>query len=265
VPTHTHYSNAETVTYARMALDHPRMRSDVKVSAMTGYAAFGKNYAFTKPTGSFKPLAAKDEELEKMFHSLKDTNPLRSIGGHAPRGHFGEVPSLATLKTCIHAKIAETWGAYGYVTLRQRLFDVANHEGYVHKEDVKTIFRDQLGLTPEEVPDEYLDVYLSQHATMKKTELKIGNFMTSLRPVLQQKEKRRVLEAFKALNPVNGEIRLGDWLGQLQDDELRATVVAAFGAQDEEQVGGMAVNDQVFMELFADIAPFIAIDPLIAG
>jgi len=67
------------------------------------------------------------------------------------------------------------------------------------------------------------------------------------------------------LNPVNGEIRLGDWLGQLQDDELRATVVAAFGAQDEEQVGGMAVNDQVFMELFADIAPFIAIDPLIAG
>jgi len=263
VPTHVHYSNAETVTHARMALDHPRMRSDVNHSAMTGYSAFGRNSAFTKPTGHAS-MAAKDEELEKMFHSLKSTQPLRSIGGHQPRGVFAEVPSLATLKTFVHAKIAEAWGAYGYVRLRQRLFDVANHEGYVHKADVVTIFRDELAMSPEEVPDEYLDTYLTQHATMKKAELKIGNFMTSLRPILPQKQKRRVLEAFRALNPNGGEIRLGDWLSTLQDEDLRATVVAAFGAQEEEQVAGTGVNEQVFMELFADLAPFIEVDALLA-
>lgn len=264
VPTHTHYSNAETLTHPRMCLSDPRMRSDLNASACGGVNAFGKHGEFSKNVLEFTRGLAKDEECEQMFHGLKGTNPLRHVGGHAPRGPFSATPSLATLKSSVHAQIAETWGEHGYVTLRQRLFDAGDHEAFVHKQDVVTIFRDQLGLSAQEVPDAMLDVYLGQLVTMKKAELRIGALMSSLRPVLPQKEKRRVLEAFKALNPVSGEIRLGDWLSQLQDDALRQTVVSAFGARDEEQVAGTALSEQVFMELFADLAPFMDIGALIA-
>jgi len=262
-PTHAHYSCVEPVTHARMALDDPRMRSDVRASAASGVNTFGKNSEFTKPLLEFNRGLAKDEELETMYNGLQSSQPLRHIGGHQPRGPF-EVPSLATLKTQIHSKIAEVWGAYGYVMLRQRLFDVGNTEGFVHKDDIVTILRDELGLDNQEVTDIALQVYLGQLATMKKTDVRIGAFLASLRPVITQKQKRRVMEAFKGLNPTNGEIRLGDWLAHLQDEDLRATVVTAFGAQDESQVAGTAVTEPVFSELLADLAPFLDVEALLA-
>lgn len=263
VNAHAHYSNADTITHARMCLADSRMRSDLKASAGTGVHSFGKNAEFTKPILEFTRGLGKDEEMQDMFHGLKYTQPQRSSGGPQPRGP-SEVPSLTMLKTTLHDKIAQVWGAYGYVALRQRLFDVGDHEGFVQKAEVVSIFREQLGLDPQEASDAALDVYLSQLVTMKKTELRIGSLMSSLRPILAQKEKRRVLEAFKALQPVNGQVRLGDWLSQLQDNELRATIVSAFGAQEEEQIVGMPLTEQVFLELVADLAPFMDIGAVLA-
>lgn len=263
-PTHAHYSNAETMTHARMSLADPRMKSDLKATAASGHGAFGKNSEFSKPVQESIRGMAKDEDLDQMFHGLKGTEPTRHVGGHQAAGPFAGMPSLATLKAVITSKIAEVWGAYGYVMMRQKLFDVADHEGFVQKADVVTIFRHELGLSTQEVPKEALDVYLQQHITMKRTELRIGALMSSLRPVLPQRERRRVLEGFKALGPVNGEVRLGEWLRRLQDDDLRATLITAFGAQDEAQVEGMPVSEQIFTELFADLAPFIDISALLA-
>jgi len=262
-PTHIHYSNAETITHARMSMADPRMKSDLKGSAPSGVSAFGRNSEFSKPVHESIRGLAKDDDLENMYNGLKGTDPARHRGGHAPAGHFGEVPSLATLKNAINNKIADTWGAYGYVRLRQCLFNCADHEGFVQKADAVTVFRQELGLPAEEVSDEALETYLEQHVTMKKTELKIGALMSSLRPVLPQREKRRVLEGFKALGPVSGEVRLGDWLGRLEDEELRTVLVTAFGAQDEQQVAGMALSEPIFTELFADLAPFVDIGGLL--
>lgn len=39
---------------------------------------------------------------------------------------------------------------------------------------------------------------------MKKNELRVGSFVTSLRPNLSLKDKRRVLDAFRTLGPVDG-------------------------------------------------------------
>lgn len=264
-PSHAHYTNMEPVTHARMCMDDQRLKSDVKVTAANGVNAFGKNAEFTKPLLEFTRGLAKDEELDLMFGGLQKSQPLRHIGGHVPRGPFAEIPSLATVKVAMHAQIEQAWGPFGYVLWRQRLFEVGDQEGFVHKEDVTTIFRDEMGLDPQQVSDAALDVYLSQLATMRKADMRIGAVIASVRPVIPQKQKRRVLEAFKAMRPVNGEIRLGDWLSQLQDENLRATVVRAFGAQDETQVEGLTVSEPVFTELLADLAPFMDVEALLVA
>jgi len=263
VTSHTHYSNAETITHPRMCLSDPRMRSDLQASACGGINAFGKHGEFTKAVGGCTMGLAKDEELNKMYDTLKETNALRQIGGHQPRGPFAAVPSLASLKSAVHGRVRDTWGDYGYVVLRQRLFDVGDNEGFLQKSVVATIFREQLGLPADEVPDVMLDVFLGQLVTTKQTELRITALLTSLRPVLPQKEKRRVLEAWKAMAAAGGEVCLGDWLGLLADAELRAMVVGAFGAQDEAAVANMAVSEQVFVELLTDLAPFVDLGGLL--
>lgn len=260
---HTHYSNVEGITAHRVALADPVMRNDMKVTAPGGARAFGKNSDFSKPVAEFTRGLAKDEELASMYEGLKGTQPLRNLTGGEPRaGAFATVPSLTALKGFIHSRISEVWGAHGYIVLRQRLFDCGDHEGFVSKADVTEILRDQLAVTEQEVPVEMLETYLKQQITMKKTEMKIGTFMSSLRPVLPPKDRRRILEAFKTLES-DGSVRLGDWLGRLQDAELRSTLVAAFGAQDEELVADMPVTEPVFLEVLSDLAPFMNIEALL--
>merc|ERR1719512_704136 len=99
---------------------------------------------------------------------------------------------------------------------------------------------------------------------MKRTELKIGQFMSSLRPSLPQEEKRRVLEAFNAMDPLGGSVILGSWFQRLQDPDLKATIIKAFGANDESEVSDMPVTEQVFLELLSDLAPLMDIGPLLA-
>mmetsp|Transcript_9862 Transcript_9862/g.26768 ORF Transcript_9862/g.26768 Transcript_9862/m.26768 type:complete len:448 (-) Transcript_9862:119-1462(-) len=261
---HIHYSNAEGITAHRVALADPVARNDMKVTAPGGVSAFGRNTEFSKPVSEFTRGMAKDEELASMYEGLKGTQPLRHLKGGEPRaGAFAAVPSLAALKGRIHSKIAEVWGAHGYIMLRQQLFDFGDHEGFVSKADVTAVLRGQLGLAEQEAPSQMLEAYLDQLVTMKKTELKIGSFMSSLRPVLPPKERRRIIEAFRVLES-DGSFRLADWLGRLQDAELRSTLVAAFGAQEEEQVADMPVTEPVFMEVLSDLAPFMNIEALLA-
>jgi len=260
---HTHYSNIEGTTAHRVALADPVSRNDMKVTAPGGVRTFGKNSDFSKPVAEFTRGLAKDEELASMYAGLKGTQPLRNLSGGEPRaGAFATVPSLASLKGIIHQKIEQVWGAHGYVALRQQLFDCGDHEGYVAKADVARVLREQLGLTEEEVPAEMLEVYLGQQVTMKKTDMKIGTFMSSLRPVLPSRERRSVVEAFRALES-GGSVRLGDWLGRLEDASLRSTLVAAFGAQEEELVADMPITEPVFLEVLSDLAPFMDIEALL--
>jgi len=261
---HTHYSNMEGTTQARLDLGDPVGRSNLKVTAVGGVRAFGKHREFTKPVDKMMRGMAKDEEVASIFEGLKHANPLRVLQGSEPRaGAFATVPSLASVKTAIHDRIGQAWGSHGYVMLRQRLFDYGDHESFISKADATSVFRDQLGLTPDEVPDQMLDAYISQLVTMKKSELKINTLLSSLRPVLMQKDKRRVIETFKAMD-THGSVRLGDWLSRLTDDNLRKIIVAAFGAQDEEMVTDMPLTEAVFLEVLSDLAPFMDIQALLA-
>jgi hypothetical protein len=267
VDTRVHYSKIEPVTHTRMALADPKMGNDIQVSPQSGFAAFGKSTEFTKPVLEFTRGLSKDDELASMYEGLKSTAPLRTVQGTLPVGApFAGVPSLAALKDAIHTRIGQVWGPHGYVMLRQQLFDSGDHEGFVSKDDVIRVLRNPelLGITPEEIDDRSLSTYLGQLVTMKKTELKISTFLSSVRPGLPQKDKKKVIEAFKVLEPTSGCVRLGDWLSRLTDPELRKTVVIALGAQDEESVTGISVTEPVFMELLSDLAPFMDINALLA-
>eukprot|EP00406_Dinophysis_acuminata_P050440 CAMPEP_0179299710 /NCGR_PEP_ID=MMETSP0797-20121207/46658_1 /TAXON_ID=47934 /ORGANISM="Dinophysis acuminata, Strain DAEP01" /LENGTH=450 /DNA_ID=CAMNT_0021009155 /DNA_START=51 /DNA_END=1403 /DNA_ORIENTATION=- len=263
VPTDVHYSNVEGITHHRMALANPRMRNDMKVSASGGVSAFGRHSDFSKPINEFSKGLVKDDELEATYAGMRATNPMRTLSGAEPRaGAFASVPSLPALKGAIHRQVAEAFGPYGYVALRQRLFDVADSEGFVGTGEIISVLR-ETGLGAEQVPDHALDVYLAQLVTMKKGALRVGAFISSLRPSLPQKQRRQVLEAFKVMSPVDGSVRLGDWLGKLGDPELRATIVTAFGAEDEGQVASMLMTENMFVELLSDLAPLTDVEPLL--
>lgn len=260
IQTNVHYSNTEGVTHARMSLMEPFMRNDMKVSACQGYRTFGKNSEFSKPIGECMLGIAKDDELEKLYQMEKTTNPMKTIGGVAPVSTpFRNVPSLAAVKDRIHQQIQNEWGKYGYVTLRHQLYDCCDSEGFVNKNDVKALFQNSLKLSPEEVTDEELDVWLSQLITMKKTDLRISTLMTSLRPALPQRAKKRIQEVFLSLQPKDNVVRLGSWLDTIQDEELRGVMVNAFGAEEASAVAEVALTEVTLLELLADLNPLVDI------
>ncbi|CAJ1360195.1 unnamed protein product [Effrenium voratum] len=254
VPFHAHYSRVEQVTNTRMFLVDPEFRGNVKASAATGVGPFHRNAQFTKGCDKFILAIHKDEGLNTMYENLKQSQPMRHLGGERAADHFAEIPSLAALKGVIHRKVHEVWGPLGYVSLRRLLCEFCDHEGFIRKADLVAVLREQLALSEEEVESKPLDVWLNQLITMKKEELKASTFLTSLRPALPQKEKRRVLTAFKLLQGPSGVARLGDWLQRLDNGDVKQTVVMAFGAEDEETVANTAVTEQVFLELFSDLA-----------
>lgn len=262
VPTHVHYSNAETITYQRVALGNERMRSDVNTSAVSGFTAFGKNSEFSKPVIQFTRGLAKDHCLNMMYSGLQTTQPLRCNGGEKARDPFSDVPSLAALKHSIHQRIATTWGVHGYVTFRQVLFGVGDQEGFVHKQEVVKIMREYLALGVEEAKHVELEVYLDQLATIKKNEIRISELVSSIRPTLTQKQKGHLATAFSTQRSKDGEVSLGNWLNCIQDDELRRTIAAAFGAADESQLESVTLKEPVFTELLADLSPFVDLESI---
>eukprot|EP00929_Paragymnodinium_shiwhaense_P106055 TRINITY_DN7114_c0_g1_i1.p1 TRINITY_DN7114_c0_g1~~TRINITY_DN7114_c0_g1_i1.p1 ORF type:complete len:505 (+),score=113.84 TRINITY_DN7114_c0_g1_i1:107-1516(+) len=265
VPAHVHYSNLEAPTHARMSFADERMRNDLQASAALGVTVFGKNNQFTKSTGECLLGLSKDEALDVMFQSRAQTKPMRTLGGSVPRGApFGDVPSLAILKEAIHRKLYESCGPTGYVVLRQRLFDGSDEEGFVKKPFVLSMLRDEFGVNVADVSDKALDVYISQLITMKKDELHVSSFMSSLRPALPLKDRRGVIEAFEAMTPVDGAVRLGTYLDKVEDPVLKDTIVTAFGAQgDAASVADMPITEAIFTELVSDLAPFNSLDGLL--
>jgi len=266
VPSHVHYSNVEGITHARMALADPRMKSDIRASAAGGMAVFGKHSAFSKPMQEFYMGTEKDEELHNMYADLKGTQPMRTHTSALPiSDSFKGVPSLAALKSTVHGRIAEVWGAFGYVALRQRFYEHGDSNNMIKKGDAVKVLREELGVSAGEVSEDMLDVYLGGLCTMKKSELKIGSLMSSLRPMLEQKDKRRVLEKFQSLGPQDGQVKLGTWLGQLDDEDLKSVILSAFGASDAGSVAEFPMQEMVFLELFADLAPLADISQLLTN
>merc|ERR1711920_820433 len=98
------------------------------------------------------------------------------------------------------------------------------------------VLRNDLQVSSEDVNDTALNAYIKNLITMKKDELHVNVFMNSLRPALPLKTKRRVIDAFAALGPVDGNIRLGNWLETLNDASLKETVLKAFGADGAEDM-----------------------------
>jgi hypothetical protein len=265
IQSNVHYSNAEAVTHARMALVDPLMRNDMRVSACQGFQTFGKNSEFSKPMGECLLGVAKDDELEKLYQSEKTTNAVRVRGGVVPSSKpFAGLPSLTLVKDNVHNRVVEAWGLYGYVMLRQQLYDSSDAEGFISKTNAMSLFRNNLGLDAAIVTDEELDAWLSQLITMRKTDLRVSSLMSSLRPSLSQNAKRRVLEVFTGMAPVDGTVRLGTWLSTIQDPELRGVLVNAFGAEEEASVVDVPLTEVTLLELLADLNPTMNIMALLS-
>jgi len=200
-----------------------------------------------------------------MYKSLKHTKPLRTLGGSQPRGApFAGVPSLAALKEHLHNVLANAFGVQGYVVLRQRLFDRSDADGFVRQADVVDVLRNDLQLSSDDVNDTALNAYIKNLITMKKDELHVNAFMNSLRPALPLKTKRRVIDAFAALGPIDGSIRLGNWLETLSDTSLKETVVKAFGAEGaEDMINHVPITEPVFLELISDLAALSDLESLL--
>jgi hypothetical protein len=266
IPNHTHYTNMETLTQARMQMADPRERNDVQASAASGVNLFGRSYEFTKSIGDCLLGLSKDEELNTFFQGLKTTNPHRTLGGSQPRGApFAGVPSLASLKEAIHKTLGEVWGPNGYVMLRQRCFDCADTEGFIRRSDATRVLREDLGLSTDAVNETALNVYLGHLITMKKEELHVGSLMSSLRPALSLKARKQVINYFEGMNPVEGNIRLGSWLQRVNDENLKVIVLTAFGAEGAaELVQDMPVTEAVFLELIADLGALTDVESLLA-
>jgi len=266
VPFHEHYAGVEQVTHQRMCFADPEQRNNVQASAAAGVGTFHRNSDFTKGCDQFMLGVHKDEAMNEMFDGLKGTQPLRHLGGPTAPGIFSDIPSLSAVKATIHAKVFEAWGSLGYIVLRQRLFDFSDHEGFVQKSDVIAVLREQLNISDEEVSNKELTTWLAGLCTMKKEELKVSSLLSSLRPALAQKDKRKIVTAFKLMQGPSsaGTVRLGDWLARLDDDEVKRTVISAFGAEDEDSVANTAITEQIFLELFSDLAPLTDIGPLLA-
>jgi hypothetical protein len=253
--TFAHYSNAPEPTFHRMSMGTTTMRGDMKVSAAGGIHPFGKHSDFSKPVNDFTKGLAKDEVLDTMYKDLSSSQPLRTVGGTKPLvSAFSSVPSLADLKSLIADKIVTELGAQGYILLRQALFDVADFEGFVATTGVIALFREKLQLSTAEASDHILDCYLETLATMKKKAVRVSALMTSLRPVLPQKERLRALQVFQALEPVDGAVKLSSWLSKIQDEKLRAIIVRAFGFASESECTDMALTQQMFLEVVNDLA-----------
>lgn len=260
-----HYSTVETVSHARMAFADPLMRSDMKVSAPLGVSCFGKHSEFSKPMGEFSYGQGKDHEVNMMLQTAKTSQPLRNKGcGTAPTSTaFAEVPSLTGLKEKVKNKLMKEWGPHAYITLRQKLYEVADHEGFVGKDAVVSLLRSELGLEESEVSETALGIYLGQQFTTKKTAMRVSALLTSLRPAMTLDAKKRVLEAFNRFGPKEGNVPLGDWLAMTNDDLLRKTLVEAFGGSDEASVADLLVTEQMFVEFYADLVALASLDGLL--
>jgi len=259
VETHVHYANADAVTHHRMAMDNPAMRGDMRVSASGGVSAFGKHSAFSKPIGEFTTGQMKDHEMDSLYASLKGTQPLRSLGGSKPHSQaFKHVDSLAEMKEIIKTHLAQVWGVYGYVMLRKTLSDLSDHEGFVTKECASRVIREDLKVEESEISVTALAVYIKQQLTMKKNDLKVSGLMSSLRPALSLEAKKAVLHAFASLGPSSeGYVTLGTWLSGTTEEELKKTVVMAFGFDKVEDCEGLPITEDIFIEFFSDLAPLV--------
>lgn len=259
IQTHVHYANADCVTHHRMALDHPAMRGDMRVSAAGGVSAFGKHSDFSKPIAEFTKGSMKDHEMDSLYASLKGTQPLRSLDGSKPHSQaFKHLDSLAEIKEIIKTHLSQVWGVYGFVMLRKTLSDLSDHEGFVSKEKASQVIREDLKVDESEISATALTVYIKQQLTMKKNDLKVSGLMSSLRPALSLEGKKAVLQAFASLGPSSeGYVTLGTWLSKTAEESLQKTVVMAFGFDKLEDCEDLPITEDIFIEFFSDLAPLV--------
>lgn len=253
----THYSYSGAVSHHSMAIADPKMQADTKLTVPTGYHVFGKNSEFSKPVGEFTKGTLKDQVLQGMLTMgdtlrMEDYGTYRKAGGGPQPPQATPVHSLAVLKEIVRQKLAEKWGAFGCVMLRKELSDKADHELLVPTADAKQVIRETLAISEEEVPKAALEVYMSQLATMRKDVCRVGDVLKSLRPILENADKAKVLSAYMALPK---EPTLADWIGRVGVPEVVQVLLMAFDVS-EDTANTVPVLERVFVEFYSDLAPF---------
>lgn len=124
------------------------------------------------------------------------------------------------------------------------------------------MLREDAGLSEEEFPSEAMVVYLEQLVTMRKDALRVGDALKSLRPILENAEKSKVLNAYMALpKSVENLPSLQDWLSSLGMQEVKDMLLMAFDVP-EEAAKTVPIPEKVFLEFYSDLAPFLeSIEP----
>jgi len=263
----THYSNAGAVSYHTMSLGDPKAQADIRLSAPTGAALFGKNSEFSKPVNEFWKGTLKDQVVLDM-HTAADAVRKEEYAAFRKSKAGPEPPaatpvaSLAVLKQAIRIALAEKWGGFAFVILRKALSDRADHELMILRKDALAVLREDAGLSEEEFPSEAMVVYLEQLVTMRKDALRVGDALKSLRPILENAEKSKVLNAYMALpKSVENLPSLQDWLSSLGMQEVKDMLLMAFDVP-EEAAKTVPIPEKVFLEFYSDLAPFLeSIEP----
>ena len=86
VPSHTHYSNVEGITHARMALADPKSAGDVSASMAGGMTLHGRHSGFTKPMQEFIDGCMKVKEDIKGIDMVALKAELKRIEGRVQPG-----------------------------------------------------------------------------------------------------------------------------------------------------------------------------------
>lgn len=255
-----HYSSSAAVSHHTMALSDSRMQADIRLTAPTGHHLFGKNAEFSRPVNEFFSGTLKDDTVGKMHDAVQTLRNQeyvgfrKSLGGPEPP-IATPVPSLAVLKQVVKTKLLEKWGFYAFVFLRKAFTVYADHDLLIPTTDVKKVLREDLGLTEDTLPDAALNTYLTQLATMRKDACRVGDILQSLRPILANAHKMKILTAFKGLQ--SGNPTLEDWIASVTGLEgLKETLLMAFDVP-EEAAKEVSVPEKVFLEFYSDLAPLV--------
>lgn len=258
----THYSNCAAVSHHTMSLADPRMQADILLTAPTGLNVFGKNSEFSRPVSEFSKGTLKDAVVQDMHAAAirlreEEYKSFRKTQAGPEPPQATPMPSLAVLKQVLRSKLAEKWGAFGFVMLRRALTDRSDHELLIPSLAAKQVLREDLNLSGEEMPEMSLDVYLQQLVTMRKDACRVGDILKSLRPILDNADKAKVLSQYGGLQnkATAGVPSLQDWLGGVEMQEVRQTLLMAFDVQ-EEAANTVPVPEKVFLEFYSDLAPF---------
>eukprot|EP00451_Oxyrrhis_marina_P000634 CAMPEP_0204270932 /NCGR_PEP_ID=MMETSP0468-20130131/19172_1 /ASSEMBLY_ACC=CAM_ASM_000383 /TAXON_ID=2969 /ORGANISM="Oxyrrhis marina" /LENGTH=478 /DNA_ID=CAMNT_0051246527 /DNA_START=49 /DNA_END=1485 /DNA_ORIENTATION=- len=250
-----HYSTQVPITRHQEALADPTTAHCAPTTAATGFNKLGKNSHFSKPINEYHrttwgddeyEATEKDNDLNVMYEDMKTMvgMPAPNVAPVHPQLPAG-IPQLTQVKIRVRRVFVEKYGYNAFGTLRRRLLDNANHEGFVPKGAADAVVREE-GVTEDLVSPLMMDKFLKILCTMSKTELRANDMTNSLHPTVPNATTSMLLDAFS---------KLGGGQESIPTDALRGLATTE-GAQQALAMAfpGPTVAKHQFLELFSDVA-----------